>query len=429
MYLRTPKRYTAKGSKKPLISLRWLWLYLLAPVVIIGAALVWDNRSDWSQAIGEVIGRVKIAPLDAPTATPTRPAADLQVQITQALDGGNLNEALDAMHAYNDSEPNDMQWHALYPELLVLRAYLVDTDLMAQAQQAGQNAINANPEVPEGWISEALVLDWTNQSKQALSYALRAKDLGDANGMTSAVLGGIYRSLGDVKQANTLIDAALKTNPNLVYAYFVKGQLDSDNGDVKAAISMYQQGWQVAGGDHTQWAGYVADALAASYATQNQLDKGLAIIADALQRDKDDPQLYFRQSAIFNKQGDYDKATQSAQNCIDHNANYLECHEQLAVLNYTNKQYGKSANAAQTAFKLGSIKTSVYYYGGLSYISLNRCNDALPLLRTGLDFAQKQNKTSAISDFTKVLSECGDTVGSVPVTESAAVASATPKKR
>ena len=77
MYLRTPKRYTAKGSKKPLISLRWLWLYLLAPVVIIGAALVWDNRSDWSQAIGEVIGRVKIAPLDAPTATPTRPAADL----------------------------------------------------------------------------------------------------------------------------------------------------------------------------------------------------------------------------------------------------------------------------------------------------------------------------------------------------------------
>src|SRR5579859_4720897 len=98
MYLHTPKRYTRKGSKPRLISLRWLWLYLLAPVVIIGGALAWDFRDSLSQQVNNAIGHIHIQ-INAPTATPTLPAADLQARIQNALQSGDMKAALDGIRA------------------------------------------------------------------------------------------------------------------------------------------------------------------------------------------------------------------------------------------------------------------------------------------------------------------------------------------
>ncbi len=126
MYLRTPKRYTAKGSKKPLISLRWLWLYLLAPIVVVISALAWDNRGDLSQAISVSAGRIKLPQINAPTPTPTLPATDLKASFTAALKSGNLSSALDAMQSYTDALPNETQWHAVLAQTLILRSYSRD---------------------------------------------------------------------------------------------------------------------------------------------------------------------------------------------------------------------------------------------------------------------------------------------------------------
>ncbi len=218
---------------------------------------------------------------------------------------------------------------------------------------------------------------------------------------------------------------------DLAYAYYVQGLIAANAGDVKNAISAYKQGWEVSKADPMQWGGYIADILADAYATQNEFDAANALLVDALQRDNNDPELYYRQSKLYFQQGVYDKAANAAASCIDHNAKYLLCHEILTKLQYTLKEYDKAAQTAQTAISLGTVETSVYYFGGLADLKLNKCPDAIPMFQAGLTVAQKANKTSAISDFNEALGECGQGASlSAPATVAAtASVTATPKKR
>ncbi len=441
MYLRTPKRYTAKGSKRPLISLRWLWLYLLAPVVVISAALAWDYRADLSQAINIAANKLPIPRPFAPTATATLPPTDLVARINQTLESGSINDALDAMRAYSDSVPNETKWHATLAQTLIMRAH-GDSALINRARQAGLAAINANPEAVEGWVSYALVLDWADQSQQALSYALRAKDMGDSTGMSSAVLAGIYFTLGDIKQASTLADEAIKTNQNLAYAYYVKGQIALGLGNAKDGIDYYRQAWNIAKADQTQWGGYIVEHLAPLYSANNQTDQAISLLTDAVQRDKDYPVLENRLAQVHFGNGDYVKSGEAAQKCIDIDRDYAPCHIWLMRLEYIDKQWERAAQSAQRAIDLGSQETAPFYWGGLAYVSLNRCPDAIKLFNGGFAIAERLKDDSRKRAFADALRECGIVTDNTPLTTPeptlaptakvngpTAKATATPKKK
>lgn len=427
MYLRTPKRYTPRGRKPRLISLRWLWLYLLAPVVIIGGALAWDFRDSLSQQVNDAIGHIHIQ-INAPTATPTLPAADLQARIQSALQSGDLKTALDAMRTYDDSNPNDVKWHAILTQMLTMRANNDDT-LAKAAIDAGQAAINANPEVADGWAAEALALDWANFDKNnafqaALNDALHAKDLGDPTGMADATLAGIYFSLGKTQDANAAADDALKANSTLAYALFVKGQLAANDGDIKGAIDLYRNAWNVAKADPTQPGSYIANTLAAMYDSQKQIDQAQAVLADAETRDKSNPKLRYTLANLLYGQGDYNKATEAAQQCLDAAQDYAPCYVLLTRLYTISKDYEKVLQMAQIAAKLGTKETAAYYNGGQAAYQLTRCADAIPLFQAGLKIAEDEQDSGKISDFGAALNECGVTAG-LPTTSTPIPATAT----
>lgn len=442
MYLRTPKRYTPKGSKRPLISLRWLWLYLLAPVVIIAATLAWDNRENLSQQIAIAANRIPLPHPFAPTATATLPPTDLVTRISQTLENGSINDALDAMRAYSDSVPNETKWHSTLAQTLILRAH-DDPNLIEQAKQAGMAAINANPEAVEGWVSYALVLDWAGQSQTALSYALHAKDMGDTTGMSSAVLAGIYFTLGDVKQASALADEAIKANPNLAYAHFVKGQIAYQGlGNAKDGVAAYREAWDITKADHTQWGGYIAIQLAPFYVQNKQSDQAVSLLADAIKRDKDYAPLDYQLAFTYYGDGKYDKESPEAvQRCIDVDQNFAPCHVLLMRLQFRDGKWESAAQSAQRAIDLGSKETAPYYWGGVAYYKMNKCPEAIKLFNAGKAIAQKKNDDSKVKDFAAALADCGivseDTISATTEATAAATAksatvpkaTATPKKR
>src|SRR5258706_5845699 len=199
MYLRTPKRYTAKGQRRRLLNLRWLWLYILAPLILIPSVIAWQYRDELIPRVGEIVGSVHIA-INQPSPTPTIPAQDYQNLLREAFDTGRIGKAVELLKSFVQVAPNDPGVHSLLAQLLVLRgAYSGDPDpaLLNDAYEIGRRAINANPESSDGWITMALVLDWSNKPQQALPYALRAKDL-DSDGksiMVQAVLAEIYHDL------------------------------------------------------------------------------------------------------------------------------------------------------------------------------------------------------------------------------------------
>jgi len=421
MYLHTPKRYTPRGRKPRLISLRWLWLYLLAPIVIIGGALAWDFRDSLSQAVSNAIGHIKLPQINAPTPTPTLPAADLQARVQNALQSGDLKTALDEMRAYNDSNPNDVKWHVVLTQMLTMRAYGNDPQTSPQAAvDMGETAINANPEVADGWAAEAFALDWNKQYQAALGDALHANDLGDPSGMADAVLAGIYFDLNKVQEAGAAADNALKANPNLAYAFFVKGQLAATSGDISTAIGLYRNAWSVGKADSTQPSSYIADTLAKMYASKNDYVTADGILTDAETHDKANPKLRYTLANLMYGQGDYNKATESAQQCLDVAQDYAPCYVLLTRLYTIGKEDAKVLQAAQMAAKLGSNETAAYYNGGQAAYHLNRCADAIPLFDAGLKLSQDENDSSKISDFLAALNECGVT-GGLPTTSTPTV--------
>ncbi len=55
MYLRTPKRYSPKRRRRRLFSLKWLPLYLIAPIIIVIGAVVYDQRAQISPLVDEYL--------------------------------------------------------------------------------------------------------------------------------------------------------------------------------------------------------------------------------------------------------------------------------------------------------------------------------------------------------------------------------------
>src|SRR5258708_2477253 len=233
MYLKTPKRYTAKGSRRPLLNLRWLLLYLLFPVILIPLILAWDYRDQLAPWIGDKVKQINVSLPLAPTPTATALPSNIGEQLGTDFSTGKINQALDLLQSVAQVSPNDPTVYNLIAQHLIFRSYSTNAAMLKEAVAAGQRPINAAPEIPDGWGSEALVLDWSGKPQEALGYVLRATELNDKDPMAMVVMAEIYSDLQKDDQANKMvddaIDAAKAAKPlnraALAHAYYVKAQL------------------------------------------------------------------------------------------------------------------------------------------------------------------------------------------------------------
>jgi tetratricopeptide (TPR) repeat protein len=306
MYLKTPKRYAGRDSRQRLVHLRWLWLYILAPLVLIPAIIGWQYRATVSQSIGE---RVKVdellrrlnppTPTPSPTAIPN-PAEELQ----KAYDAGRVSRAVIVLKNAAEAHPNEVRYFVQQAQLNTLRSHGTNKAMMAEALRAAQSAINANPEQPEGWLMTALALNWAGKSGQAVGYLLRARDLDEKNPLVSVILAQIYfdlkRSEQAVKLADSAIEAAKTTQPvnrlALILGHYIKAQIiEATNPDpTNLVIAEYERAWRALTTEPIDPAipvGFVAANLAAYYRGTQRPEAAIKLLTEAQKRDQDDPQL------------------------------------------------------------------------------------------------------------------------------------------
>jgi tetratricopeptide (TPR) repeat protein len=421
MYLRTPKRYTKKGMRRNLLNLRWLWLYLLAPVILIPSVLAWQFRDSLGGQIGDWVNRH--VRLNEPTPTATIPAQDFQRLLTEAFTGARLNRAIELLKQFTAANPNETIFHPLLAELLVLRgAYSGNPDpaLLEEAYQAGQRAINANPEGAEGWTAMALVLDWSSKPQEALPYVLRAQDLDPEGVMVQAVLAEIYHDLQKDDLAQNFIDNAMKSAKNaspvnraaLAHAYYVKARILQDTGaDGRLVTQAYEDAWRVATSDPpdpTIPAAYIVQFLQFIYSNADQVDRAIELVTKAIQRDRDDPLLPYFLSRLYFRQGDANKALNYAQMCHDLDARQPGCVRMLGTLYYREQNYKLAAEMYQQLADQGSKVSSDYLYGGQAYRYLNQCNNSISILQRGIAFAEDAQARTSIEDALRL---CNATAG------------------
>lgn len=438
MYLRTPKRYTAKGTRRgcgSLINLRWLWLYITVPVLLIPLLFVWDNRDYFGKEIRDRLPNIQFQ-INPPTPTATLSPSGYAERLRNALQAGQMNSAIEAYRGLAEVFPNDAGIHATLAQLIILRgAYAPDPAqaVLDDASKAGQSAINANPESAEGWITQAMVLDWSGKYQAALPYALRAKDLDDKNPMVLAVMAEIYHDLEKEDEALKLVDQAIEAakaaspinRAALVHARYVKALIltnTSNNGD--DAIREYEEAWRVGISDPPDLTiplGYVASQLSLIYMNRNQTDRAIELVTKAIERDKQDPLLQYRLGYIYLNRGDPNKARTYVDTCRDLDPNQPRCIRLLGTLFYRDQNYQQAADMFQQLVTQGSKNSDDYLNAGLAYYSSNQCGNATRVLQAGFALATDPKDQAA---FENALRQCGSSAG-VQIETPAATAAAT----
>jgi tetratricopeptide (TPR) repeat protein len=453
MYLRTPRRYTPKGRRRNPINLRWLWLYILVPLLLIPLVLIWDYRDVLRDEI-DVWIRNHPVNLNPPTPTATIAPKDYAKILSDAFQGGRIDKYISVMESFAiEVAPNDANVSSVLAQLIILRsAYSSDPNPAKQEEafKIGQQAINANPEVADGWISMALVLDWSNKPQGALPYALRAKDIDDKNPMMLAVLGEIYHDLKRDDVAIKLIDqaiaAAQAANPvnraALSHAYYVKAKiLTVTSVEGQDAIDAYVQAWAAASSDPpdpTIPVGYIASDLSINYMNLQKPDLAMRVVTQAIDRDRDDPLLAYRMGMIYLNRGDPNKASVYFNTCHDLDASQPRCLWQLAVIAYREQNYNQALDFLRKIIDQNSKDMNVYLLAGKSYIAVNQCDSAIPVLQRGIPFIEDAQDRAALES---ALQQCGASAGfateaptatAVATTEAVkpgAKATPTPRKR
>lgn len=435
MYLKTPKRYTAKGSRRRLISLRWLWLYLLAPVIIIPSALAWQYRDEIGGWIGQRVDKAGIfrPPPPTPTPTPTlppNPAGELE----NAYKAGRIGKAVDILRTIAMSVPNDVITRSLAAQTLTFRSHGQNEALLEQAIEMATDAINANPERAEGWIAMALALDWSERYSEALGYILHARDLAPDDPMLLTVTAEIYGDLGKLAEANDMIDEAIEAARSakpvnrdaLAHAYYVKGLLIENTPDTlgQDAIDQYEQAWRVVTSEPVDLkipVGYIAQTLGVRYRLVGETDKAVNILAAGIERDREDPVLYYWLGSVYSFVGEYDKSRQAADQCRDINPDQMSCIQLLSILLYRDRNYQQTIDVLERAVGLGTTDPEDYLRLALSYISgQNNCEKAVPILQKGAEFIPTDNFDSRVK-FEDVMRTCGATLGIAGSSEQPAV--------
>jgi tetratricopeptide (TPR) repeat protein len=357
--------------------------------------------------------------INPPTPTATIPPKDYAQLMSNAFQGGDINSAITLLKGFTmDVAPNDITLNTLLAQLIVLRAYGGDAVKLDDAHTAAQRAINANPEVADGWITMALVLDWSGKPQEGLPYALRAKDLDEKSLMVQAVLAEIYHDLQKDDLATKLIDDAIKvakSDPKvnrvaLAHAYYVKGLIEA-NTDGKAAIAQYENAWRTAISDppdNTIAAGYIAQPLSTFYRNNQQVDKSITTLTKAIERDKNDPLLQLELGRSYVNKGDYDKGRTYVETCLDVAPNEIKCLRWLGIFAYQNQNYTKSIDYMQKIITLDPKNAEAYLFLGRDYGALNQCKTAVTTLQTGLPFVTDPKMRS---DYEDALRACGATAG------------------
>jgi tetratricopeptide (TPR) repeat protein len=353
MYLRTPKRYTAR-RRVHLLNLRWLWLYLLAPLIIIPAALAWNYREPISQSIGEWTQRNIQIQINLPTLTPTVPVANLRERFIGYVQAGNIDNAISTLSSLADTAPNDVSFHALLARMIILRGDDQDQTKLDAALQAGLKAINANPEAPDGWIVTALILDKSGKYQEALPYALRARDLDSKNPLMLAVIAEIYNDLRRPDEAEKLVDEALKLaragqpvdTLALAYGNFVRGVILLSS-DGREATRAFEEAWRVAISEPGVPVGFIAQLLWSAYINTGQASRLVDILGQAIERDKDDPVNPYLLGRVYIKSGDVNKARPFIDKCLDLDPEQPKCLQWQAELFFSQQNYLKAAEKTQ----------------------------------------------------------------------------------
>jgi tetratricopeptide (TPR) repeat protein len=417
MYLRTPKRYT-RGRKRSPISLRWLWLWILTPIVVVLGVTIYNNRATLGPPVHQAIynaldnAQQSLATAAAPPPVPTQDPANQLARANTDWRDGRIEAAIDTYEGVLDAAPNNLE---IRYRLALGR--VMEGDLEG-ALEAAESAITADPFASDGFGIRSMVLDWSDRYGEAVASALRAIELNDQSARAYAFLAMAYKDMGQTDLAQQMVDKALEIDPNSFEALNARGWIAwTVEFDSESARDYFSQAFDAAPN-----LSYLAiDLSRVIYGlSPDQPEEAIGYLNDVIDQNPQNTRALFELGRIYySGLGDPNQALDYLVRCAEINPKSTVCQGLLGRVYMALDQYTEAADVLQKAVDLGSTNPRHYLWAGRTQIALGNCPSAVPLLQKSITLAEQVGDTEAVSASQDNLSECSVVVPGVEVTPEA----------
>ena len=417
MYLRNSPRYRRGHRGRSVIPWgRLLFIIILAGLIGVGI-WIYDQRETLAPEVNRMVESVvgeageRINEMNAPPPTPTPdPTADIGLADDMWARGA-IQEAVNIYQRIAPNLPNEVGVHYR------LALGLINQGRFAEALEAAENAITAQPYSSDAWAVRSMALNRMRRDREALASAMRAEELASeariADNPRLAVsraraltfMAEAYLNLGQVDRALTAVNQAIDLNPDSFEAYQVRGRINQEGlGNLAAALNDYREAYAIAPNMI-----YVAIWVARMERSQQNFDVALEIYQDIIDENPGNtPVLFEIGDYNFRVEGNYSQAASYFSRCVQSNPNNAACHYMLGRSQMSLAQPQDALASFETAMELNPGGEGGYYHYWLAQanISLSGCAQAEFYMQTGYQLALERNDQVLITSFESTLEEC-----------------------
>jgi len=362
-----------------------------------------------------------------PSPTPTRSPESFITEAQTYFNEGKLVPAVSSYKEAISSNPNDPSVYVALAQVQVFAGQYND------AQKSAESAIllnknNSTAYAVLGWtlgfqenyieaennIKQALLLDPNN----ALAHAYYVEILVNYYYTPTAPPGTIEKAIDESQ-------VAIRLAPDKLETYRARGIVLEATGNYADAIEQYKQAITI-----NNRISSLHLSLGINYRASGLYELAVNEFTAANALNPDDPMPDYYLSRTYTTIGEYGQAMQYAESAVTNNPADTNLHGNLGVLYYYNAYWDKSA--AELAYVVNggftqdgkpvnamiltpdAPRIAEYYYTyGLALARLNRCTEALDIVRTLKE--RIPANTSAMENATAIVDRCQQNLIETPI--------------
>lgn len=415
MRLNTPKRYRpGHRERRSVFNLRWLWLWILTPLVAYGGYQLYENRDQIAPPIQQFIeervtdAQSGVATLNAPTPLPTENPTNRLIRAQDAWQTGAIERAIEEYEPILASVPNDSEVHNR-----VALGYLME-GRSSNALAAAESAITANPYSAQAWAIRGIALARLNEAERGVASIRQALALEPTDPLSLAFLGEAYRVAGRTSLALEAAERAITANPDHYAGYFVRAMINYISvGEWDTARRDFATARELA-----PTLPYIATEMAWIEWSYSNTDLSMEMLQEVLELNPNNlDALYAMGFFQYQYYGDPDKSLEYLGRCIAADPANIACLDYLGRVQTARGSFADALVTFQNLLRTGTQNPLYFLRTGNAFINTGDCNGALPVLRAGyeLELNAEQPNAERITSFETYLAQCQPTF--VPLSE------------
>lgn len=404
MYLRTPKRY--QKQRRHVVSLRWLWLWILTPLVALAGYAIYENRAAFAPPVQAFVenlasdARRGVETMTAPTAMPTEDPTRRLTIANNAWQQGSIDEAVREYQAILPSVPNDVAPH--YRVALGLLVSGKPQDALRYAEKT----VTANPYSSDAWAIRAAALNEAGRTGEAIASAMQALQLDPDSARATAYLAEAYYDSNQIERALSTAEAAMELDPDSYEALYIYGIIQNYSlFDFETAQEAFETAYGIAPNMP-----HVGIELAWLHFNQQNFDLGYDVLQQIAEVNPENAEaLYALAFFSYSAYGDPNGALDQLTRCINASPQHIMCNWYMGTVQFGLGNNEAARDGFMAAIDAGTTNPRHYLSAGRINAALNNCAAAVPLLEQGYDMerARASPNVENITGFEEALAGCG----------------------